>query len=144
MPTVPPGFARGANLGVFVVAAVAKGGRGWARPFVGDLEMGHLMGRTMKRAFSPWSGRLGPVPSPLGWAGMRARLWRFFFALGANWVAFVVHSRILGLWETPSSEARSGAPSFFADFRYSTRPKARTKTGLAFVVSHPSPKSGEG
>ena len=66
------------------------------------------------------------------------------FALGANWVVFMVHKRILRLWETPISEARSGAHSFVADFRYSTRPKARTKTGLAFVVSHRCPKSGEG
>ena len=27
------------------------------------------------------------------------------FALGANWVVFMVHKRILRLWETPISEA---------------------------------------
>jgi len=64
----------------------------------------------MRRACSPLWSRGGSVSDPLGWAGMMARLWRFFFALGVNWVAVVVHDCILRLWETPISEARSGAP----------------------------------
>ena len=59
----------------------------------------------------------GSVPGPMGRAGMTARLWRSLFALGANWVVFMVHDSDLRLWETPISEARSGAPSFVLDFR---------------------------
>jgi len=39
------------------------------------------------------------------------------FALGVGWVGFVVYDCIFRLWETPISEARSGAPSFVVDFR---------------------------
>ena len=45
--------------------------------------------------------------------GLTGRALALFFALGANWVGFVVYDCILRLWETPISEARSGHPHLF-------------------------------
>ena len=80
-------------------------------------ESGKSVAPGNESGFQPSVIYSGSVPGPMGRAGMMARLWRSFFALGANWVGFVVHDRILRLWETQISEARSGAPTFVLDFR---------------------------
>ena len=57
------------------------------------------------------------------------------FALGVGWVGFVVYDCIFRLWETPISEARSGAPSFVIDF--GPAPPGKTGGGCVICVCIP-------
>ena len=60
-------------------------------------ESGKTVAPGNESGFQPSVIYSGSVPGPMGRAGMMARLWRFFFALGADWVGFVVHDRVVRL-----------------------------------------------